>query len=321
MMHQRMEQEEKRSNWVKRQNQVARDYAIWCKGEAVNPWPVQYDYIAGFLCRHVEIHQGSTKSLANMTSSLRNHELNRRRQWLHKSEDYRLMRFIRQLEFLDTVPVKRAKPATLEVIDKIRKILITARPSDQLLYLCMLLLHNGMLRAGELFTVKFSDIEWCESECYFILWLGRSKTHRKGGPKEIYYSDYKGISAYTMLRWWCKTYSHKYSTYDYLIPKTTEKGKIQWNSKESASQWRIRLRIAFDKAGLPGRLYSGHSFRAGGATDLFSASMPTHDIQALGRWKSMAVMIYNRQAPRDVSRKASLAFQRKHNAIKRITRK
>ena len=40
--------------------------------------------------------------------------------------------------------------------------------------------------------------------------------------------------------------------------------------------------------------YSGHSLRAGGATDLFVARVPYYIIKKMGRWKSDAAMLYYR---------------------------
>jgi hypothetical protein len=47
--------------------------------------------------------------------------------------------------------------------------------------------------------------------------------------------------------------------------------------------------IGLDKA-----LYSGHSLRAGGATDLFVAKVPYPIIKKAGKWRSDAALIYHR---------------------------
>ena len=53
--------------------------------------------------------------------------------------------------------------------------------------------------------------------------------------------------------------------------------------------------------------YSGHSLRAGGATDLFVARTPYYLIKKAGRWKSDAAMLYYR-CDEDVCKAVAAAF-------------
>lgn len=52
-----------------------------------------------------------------------------------------------------------------------------------------------------------------------------------------------------------------------------------------------RLRVAVEAAGLDGK-YTSHSLRRGGATALSMVGVPLHQIQRIGDWKSMSVLIY-----------------------------
>jgi hypothetical protein len=58
---------------------------------------------------------------------------------------------------------------------------------------------------------------------------------------------------------------------------------------------------------LDSSLYSGHSFRAGGATDLFTSRVPYNIIKKFGRWKSDAALKYYRD-DMDVATTVSYAF-------------
>ena len=53
-----------------------------------------------------------------------------------------------------------------------------------------------------------------------------------------------------------------------------------------------RLAVALGKIGLDPGLYSGHSFRRGGATWAFSSGFPVEAIKLLGDWRSDAFMLY-----------------------------
>lgn len=149
---------------------------------------------------------------------------------------------------------------------QVKTVLCSDRPADQLFYLTMLLLHNGMLRASELLSIKVKDLEWNHADSYFIMSVDRSKTHRSGGPQEIYYS---GASALKTLRNWLSTYGHYSENTDYLIPQIGSSGKVKVNSKQISSAWKETLQGHFQRARLSTVHFTGHSFRAGGATDLF----------------------------------------------------
>lgn len=60
--------------------------------------------------------------------------------------------------------------------------------------------------------------------------------------------------------------------------------------------------------GLNPELYSGHSLRAGGATDLFVAKVPYPIIKKAGRWKSDAALLYYRDEE-DVAQVVTKAFE------------
>ena len=53
--------------------------------------------------------------------------------------------------------------------------------------------------------------------------------------------------------------------------------------------------------------YSGHSLRAGGATDLFVKRVPYYLIKKMGRWKSDAALLYYR-SDKDVYEAVRKAF-------------
>lgn len=54
-------------------------------------------------------------------------------------------------------------------------------------------------------------------------------------------------------------------------------------------------------------MYSGHSLRAGGATDLFASRVPYGIIKRLGRWKGESFLIYYRDEA-DVNQAVFAAF-------------
>ena len=56
---------------------------------------------------------------------------------------------------------------------------------------------------------------------------------------------------------------------------------------------RAALHVDLEATGLVGEMhYSAHSLRRGGASELYSMNMGPADIKAMGRWKSMAWLLY-----------------------------
>ena len=79
-----------------------------------------------------------------------------------------------------------------------------------------------------------------------------------------------------------------------LFPSRRGKSTILWDKTISQSWFRKIIKTLADKAGYDGSKYSGHSLRAGGATDLFVSRVPYFLIKKMGRWKSDAAMLYYR---------------------------
>jgi len=70
---------------------------------------------------------------------------------------------------------------------------------------------------------------------------------------------------------------------------------IDSSSTISDSWYRKHLKRLVASIGLDPSLYSGHSGRAGGATDLFNSNVAYSFIKLFGRWKSDVVLGYYRE--------------------------
>jgi len=81
--------------------------------------------------------------------------------------------------------------------------------------------------------------------------------------------------------------------------KTAEGKKTTWPRQWFGNQ--VKRSVA--RIGLNSSQYSDHSFRAGGATELFVRGVPYHVIKLYGRWKSDAAMFYYRD-PNNANRMA-----------------
>lgn len=246
-------------------------------------WPASYDSIAGFLCRQVERLDESAKSISNTHSALKNYALLNNLVWLNDTETIRVKHIIDLLWLRDQTPTKRSKPATIDCIMQVIGILRLDSSHQYLLTMSMLLAHNALLRSGELLSgLLVGDIVWDHVNYTFVLSLKRTKTHRKGGSLEIHIFDYVGPSAYKSLKQWFDLHNLWNNPSYYLLPKISSRtDRISWHEQLTNRVWITRLKLYFKLAGLPSG-YTGHAFRAGGATDLFLADLNLHEVQKFG---------------------------------------
>jgi hypothetical protein len=290
---------------------VVRRYRTWCVSNSLVPFPVHYLSIAGFLCHHVSINGGSAKSVNNIISAIKTQCNLCSLPWL-SAHDWLLVSKVKsQLQLVDSSPIARKRPFTTHML---RDLLLLVNLDDQSQYLSLMLMwmcHDALLRSGELFSgILCSDLEWHLSSSFVSLSLLRSKANRKGPPEIIQIMDYEGVCSYKLLLAWYTRHKLWNCKHKVLVPTITSlypSVSFNFNITASISWWRSILNKSIKLLNLNPKLFSGHSFRAGGATDLFNAGVPTVIIKKMGRWKSDAVMIYHRDEI-EVGRKVAAAF-------------
>ena len=77
-----------------------------------------------------------------------------------------------------------------------------------------------------------------------------------------------------------------------LFPRRLSRTRFLWYQPLSYDALVARVKRAVAMLGLAKEVYSGHSLRAGGATDLFVARTPYYAIKKMGRWITDSTMIY-----------------------------
>lgn len=216
--------------------------------------------------------------------------------WLSESELARLRLVTRQLAYEDTSAVNRKLPLTLSVINRaIEYLNVIDGGEDLLIAVTMLLAHNGLLRANEyLRGIQVKDITWQSNS--LTLSMPRTKTCRDGPGEVVVITDYPGNSAFKFMRRWFRTQNLWGKNEAFVIPFVLQQANHQFDQHRPASVrwWDRALSRVLQRTGLNPSLYSGHSFRAGGATDLFLQGVPYASVKRYGRWKSDTALIYLR---------------------------
>lgn len=293
-----------------------REYTAWCEARHRRAFPASYKTVAGYLIEKVASLKGSAKSVSNMVSSLKVHSISKEWPWLTEGELHRLAGVRRQLDLEDCAAKDRKHPIVLShITDALRQFW---RPNDSrydlLCATVALVAHNGLLRGGELLCgLQAKHVVWEPRNRSVRLHLPHTKTVRKGVGLDIRITDYKGHSAYKYLRRWFATMELYEHPERYVFPrrvsKTRQRGAHFDFSQCATKRWMVDMtKDMVEKLGHDRRLYSGHSYRAGGATDLFIMRVPYPQIKKYGRWASDAAMIYYRDDI-EVSATVAKAFE------------
>ena len=249
----------------------------------------------------MEQSQGSTRSIDNVKSHLRCHCRLQGWEWIDEAAKARVALVEKSLKYDDYGTGNRKRPLLMHMLSTM--ILRFNLASTLLLQLAatLLIAHDGLLRGGEVWSgLKVADLLWHSDGKGFGLQLGRTKTHREGGPVTVTIrtKDKLALSGVNMVRLWFERKELWGQQERILFPGFNKvKGVIVEDERERGSKemWIEYMREQLNKMGWDEREYAGHSLRAGGATDLFNSSIPLASIMKIGRWESVeAAMVYFR---------------------------
>ena len=208
----------------------------------------------------------------------------------------RLKQALRSISMEHAAP-KQKLPLTLDILARMQPSIMCTY-NKFMLWTAVTLGYFGLLRAGEycvtqgLFDPKkhlcLGDI--VVNNSYIILWLKMSKTDICNNGVSIYIGCSKNCvcSVCSMLKYLPQRASHfgeNSSSPLFLFADGTPLTRSLLNShlKDSLAG------LGFDPDG-----YSGHSLRAGGATDAANHGFAEWEIKLLGRWSSDAYQRYIR---------------------------
>lgn len=260
-------------------------YVEFCNLRALGPGANYVSYTE-YLIWYTKTNQ-STRSLPNVMSQLDSECTRRNLPKLSITDRAKVKSIVAELRLRDRTDVRRVRPL---LRDYLRAMDVQcwrdkSQPAKALEEQCLLYLgHDGLFRTGELIPkgkLRVQDFTFLRKKV--IVHLGPTKTVRLGRGVDVTIPDYDGECAFKLLR------------------KLFECNNI-WRSPEAlvfptfktTDSVRKLIKQCCSKIGLNPDFYSGHSMRAGGATDLFVARTPYHIIKKYGRWKSDAALAYFR---------------------------
>lgn len=289
-------------------------YVDFCAQRMCAPFPPSYETVGDFLLHLVSERNGSTRSIDNDKSQLKVTCEVRQLGWLSYTDGIRLRRLLSVVKGEDFSESNVKDALRFSTLRAIIAKLDLDDPVQLLKATVLVVPHNLLLRVGEMTAgIKVQHFTWRLAKrtrnLGFSLRLRRTKTCRTGSGVSVALDNFNHpFSAVSLLhKWWTMNgYSEKPEAY--VFPAII-RGVIDHSRPMSGDFIRNLIKLSVSGLGLDPSRYSGHSLRAGGATDLFASRIPFWIIKKMGRWSSDAALKYYR-SDEDVVASVRQAFQR-----------
>ena len=273
-----------------------RQYVSFCTEHALKICPASEDQLLTFVAylnRRKLCHSTISVYLAAVRS-------------LHISEGFpdplkdciRLHQALRGIGLVNAAP-KQKQPLTYELMLCLYSYVSTSNYDTYMIWAAMNLGYFGLLRASEYcvtqqkfdcnVNVCLSDIEF-DHESYMTVFIKSSKTDKYNNGQKIVIgcSGAKVCATCTMT---------SYVKQRHSMFGSEPNGPLFLFSNGSPltrSLLNQHIKLMVSLLGLDPQLYSGHSLRAGGATDAARSGLSDWELKFLGRWSSEAYQRYIR---------------------------
>ena len=246
-------------------------------------WPAGQIFVRIFLVFMFFRNGMSAASLPGYMTHLKSGQLGRQMEWLGSPQLRAVNLTVRALQKMSVhKEIRRKAPMTLDKMRKLEKFLNYESQSDRQFASLSRMCHNGLLRSGEGIKILFEHLSWSRDRNRLRLLVHGSKCNKKGAPEVIDMVDWGAGSAVAYLRNYFEDFDLWEAAGDSLVFNLFDKPEFITRIKKL-----VRL------VGIDGD-YAGHSFRSGGACDLYAANVPIEAIMKMGRWQSNAALLYLR---------------------------
>jgi hypothetical protein len=216
------------------------------------------------------------------------------------------LKMVQRAIMIGAAPPKRKLPVTQDVLAALRPFLDAESHDGRTLWAAFTLAHYGCLRGAEVCPASVFD-PTIHLRCSDVTFDHRGVDSRvsvtiRASKTDIANAGFTVHSACTATNICACCALHQ------LMSR-----RLQWTPDEPLFQYATgapltrsaltsSLQTLLPLAGLEPSLYSGHSFRAGGATSAAAAGMADWELKLLGRWNSDCYQRYIRATPQQIAR-------------------
>lgn len=294
------------------QESVLRCFETFCRSARLRPFPLSYETVGLFLIQYCQRFGHTTRSIPSILSHLKRAARERGHFVpLSEADAYRLSDVIRGLQKHDRSAPLRKLPITHQVLSAMQaKANLRHLRHFQCITMCRVA-HDALLRGLELESLLSGHLTWSPDRQQVTLTIHLSKANKSGPPERITLTDYGPSSAVCWLRHYVDlmAFQQRPPTLPLWPLVDANGGAVTWTTPTTRSQSVALVRTLLHEAGYPPARYSGHSFRSGGATDLWASHRcRPQSIKLFGRWKSEAFWLYIRDNPQLRALEVASAF-------------
>jgi hypothetical protein len=285
-------------------------FVAFCDQQGRSHSPPSYEGVGDYLASFVDRQQGSAKSVSNVMSQLRTYYRDVLQQpFLSNHAEFRVSKLIGELQLADTAPVNQKDAFRARQLFKAVAQSDTTTVVGLQRAVNVALPQNIMLRTAETCgPVRVGDLIWADNGKSATLGLRQpQKTSTTGAVTWItFYESTHPCSGWQLLLKLRKARNLDDHPGQFLFCGTP-RGVLTPMQRVTPTAMRASIKAFASSIGLDPRRYSGHSLRAGGATDMFARGLPYYVIKKMGRWKSDAALLYFR-SEHSVARTAARTF-------------
>jgi integrase len=295
-----------------------RYYEEICASREACPWPAEEFNVGCFLVAYCEANQ-SVQSLNNALSAIRTEARERCGQEFTKPQEWYLRRLRRGLRKTFRRPTERKRPITMDILAQVVLVSDLQKLADLQHLTQGYLQHDACLRTKEAFSLRWSDVSWEVDATGAVQAAGVtirvSKARYESAAETVQFPPYE-IGG---VMWCAARFLVAYmedarvlarqgaDEESYLFPSLSGKTGSKRGSRTSFVEW---FRARLQQVGYSPDEFAGHSFRAGGATDLHTGQVPEVLGRLLGRWRCReAYFLYLREDPRLQAAQIRAAFE------------
>lgn len=236
----------------------------------------------------------------------RRHPLYHHLPFLSPYEDVLLKDFTKSARYHFPSQPKRKRPLTMDVLGQILLVSDTTSPRVQMFLTMAFIAHNALLRCSELLKLTLADVFFDHEAGVVRLRLVNTKA-APGTVQLVTLCSMGSVSGASLLAsYWAGKQLHLRPGTDRLF-QFDDAPVSERRLKGLFVKW---LRGRLRHIGLVGGEFSGHSFRSGGATDMFRQNLPFQLIKQAGRWRSVVYTLYCRDHPDTAAEIVQTAFDR-----------
>lgn len=280
-------------------------YSSFCGRHALQPFPASHISLQLYAAYWVATGRAHT-TLPAILSAIKSVHRRNMWEWLTLSQQAFMNHFMKGVRKAFPHQPTRKQPMTQHIIDQLAALADFTNSNEVQFITMAYVAHDALLRACELLALSLSDVSWFSD--HVRLRIRNSKANKLSAtPEYIYLYDRPGsLSGFSTLR----AYWHRMRFNTATNPHSPLFPAADLLSHLPKQAWVNYIHGLLARLDIDPSLYSGHSFRSGGATDLWTAGARPRAIQLHGRWLSDAFWLHIRDNPTATGLEISHAFSR-----------